>query len=262
MRPAERSRSSRTRWTAAERSSAPSLAQILRRCVPTVFSETDSSLAISGRGQVRRETSHHPEPGIGLRGRGGRSPGPGRRPPGGGIRRWQAPGMPRRSPGSSAPPCADRSPARCPRRTAWLPGRRGTWPARRRRPGDRAAWPATASLTRSPTGGGAGDLVAPSRRLPGGRAFSSKRPRARLRPACTRASSGKDVHGRVACGVAQAGRRADAADPDGLPRRTVTGARSSALQGDGKGWPEPAHARLFAGDRFCGAPVARITMIR
>ena len=36
------------RWTAAERSSAPSLAKILRRCVLTVFSEMDSSPAISG----------------------------------------------------------------------------------------------------------------------------------------------------------------------------------------------------------------------
>jgi hypothetical protein len=42
----------------------------------------------------------------------------------------------------------------------------------------------------------------------------------------------------------------------------VTGTRSSAIQGDGKGWPEPAHARLSAEDLFCGAPVARITMIR
>ena len=42
----------------------------------------------------------------------------------------------------------------------------------------------------------------------------------------------------------------------------VTGTRRSAIQGDGKGWPEPAHARLSAEDRFCGAAVARITMIR
>src|SRR6266545_5975843 len=45
--------------------------------------------------------------------------------------------------------------------------------ARQGRPGDRAAWPATASVTRSPPTGGAGDLAAPSRhasrRLPGGR---------------------------------------------------------------------------------------------
>jgi hypothetical protein len=26
-------------------------------------------------------------------------------------------------------------------------------------------------------------------------------------------------------------------------------------------WPEPAHSRLSVEDRFCGAPVARITMI-
>jgi hypothetical protein len=37
--------------------------------------------------------------------------------------------------------------------------------------------------------------------------------------------------------------------------------RNSAIEGDGTGWPAPAHARLPAGDRFCGAPVARITMI-
>jgi len=42
----------------------------------------------------------------------------------------------------------------------------------------------------------------------------------------------------------------------------VTGTRRSAIQGDGKGWPKPAHARLSAEDRFCGAAVARITMIR
>jgi short subunit dehydrogenase len=37
---------------------------------------------------------------------------------------------------------------------------------------------------------------------------------------------------------------------------------SSAIQGDGQGWPEPAQARLSADDRFCGAPVTRITRIR
>ena len=42
----------------------------------------------------------------------------------------------------------------------------------------------------------------------------------------------------------------------------VTGTRRSAIQGDGKGWPEPAHARLSVQDRFCGAAVARITVIR
>ncbi len=42
----------------------------------------------------------------------------------------------------------------------------------------------------------------------------------------------------------------------------VTGTRRSAIQGDGKGWPEPAHARLSAEHRSCGAAVARITMIR
>jgi hypothetical protein len=33
-------------------------------------------------------------------------------------------------------------------------------------------------------------------------------------------------------------------------------------QGDRKGWPEPAHSRLSVEDRFCGASVARITVIR
>jgi hypothetical protein len=42
----------------------------------------------------------------------------------------------------------------------------------------------------------------------------------------------------------------------------VTGMRISPIQGDGKGWPEPARARLSAEDRVCGAPVARITTIR
>jgi len=27
-------------------------------------------------------------------------------------------------------------------------------------------------------------------------------------------------------------------------------------------WPEPAHSRLFVEERVCGAPVARITVIR
>jgi hypothetical protein len=42
----------------------------------------------------------------------------------------------------------------------------------------------------------------------------------------------------------------------------VIGTRRSAIHGDGKGSPEPAHARLSAEDRFCGTAVARITMIR
>jgi hypothetical protein len=50
--------------------------------------------------------------------------------------------------------------------------------------------------------------------------------------------------------------------PEGLPRRAVTGTRSSTIQGDGKGWPKPAHSRLSVEDSFCGAPVARITVIR
>ena len=57
---------------------------------------------------------------------------------------------------------------------------------------------------------------------------------------------------------------------DGEPMRlnrtvcpgAVTGTRSSAIQGYGKDWPEPAHSRLSAEDRVCGAPVARITVIR
>ena len=39
-------------------------------------------------------------------------------------------------------------------------------------------------------------------------------------------------------------------------------ARSSAIQSDGKDWPEPAHSRLSVEGRFCGAPVTRITVIR
>ncbi len=42
----------------------------------------------------------------------------------------------------------------------------------------------------------------------------------------------------------------------------VTGTRSSAIQGDGKDWPEPAHSRLSVEDRFGGAPDHRITVIR
>jgi hypothetical protein len=57
---------------------------------------------------------------------------------------------------------------------------------------------------------------------------------------------------------------------DGEPMRltrtvcpgAVTDTRSSAIQGYGKGWPEPAHSRLSMVDRVCGAPVARITVIR
>jgi len=49
---------------------------------------------------------------------------------------------------------------------------------------------------------------------------------------------------------------------DGLPRRSVTGTRSSAIQGDGKGWPEPARSGVSVEDQFCGTPVARITVIR
>lgn len=72
---------------------------------------------------------------------------------------------------------------------------------------------------------------------------------------------GKGVHGRVAVAlhkhVGEPMRQTRTVCPG-----AVTGTRSSAIQGDGKGWSEPAHARLSAEDRFCGAPVARITMIR
>jgi len=40
------------------------------------------------------------------------------------------------------------------------------------------------------------------------------------------------------------------------------GTGRSAIQGDAKGSPEPAHARLSAEDRYSDAAVARITMIR
>ena len=72
---------------------------------------------------------------------------------------------------------------------------------------------------------------------------------------------GKGVHARVAAAlhkhVGEPMRQTLTVCPG-----AVTGTRSSAIQGDGKGWSEPAHARLSAEDRFCGAPVARITMIR
>ena len=42
----------------------------------------------------------------------------------------------------------------------------------------------------------------------------------------------------------------------------VTGTRSSAIGGDGKDWPEPAHSRLSVEDRFGGAPDHRVTVIR
>jgi hypothetical protein len=41
----------------------------------------------------------------------------------------------------------------------------------------------------------------------------------------------------------------------------VTGTPDSAIQGDGKGRPEPAHTRLPAEGRSCRAPVERITVI-
>jgi hypothetical protein len=47
-----------------------------------------------------------------------------------------------------------------------------------------------------------------------------------------------------------------------VSRRAVAGTRNSAIQGDGNSGPEPAYARLSVVDRFCGAPVARITVIR
>jgi len=86
-------------------------------------------------------------------------------------------------------------------------------------------------------------------------------PRARLRPARTTANSKDRAWPRC-------GRRctSTSASRCGRPGRSapgaVTGTRRSAIQGDGKGWPEPAHARPSAEDRFCGAAVARITMIR
>ena len=52
-----------------------------------------------------------------------------------------------------------------------------------------------------------------------------------------------------------------AADRHGLRRRDVTGTRS-AIQGDGKGWPDPAHPQQSVEDRFSGVPVGRITVIR
>jgi len=74
-------------------------------------------------------------------------------------------------------------------------------------------------------------------------------PRARLRPTRTTANSKRACIGRVAGGVAQARRRVDAADPDGLPRRCHWHA-SQRNPGRWQGWPKPAHARLSAEDRF------------
>jgi hypothetical protein len=42
----------------------------------------------------------------------------------------------------------------------------------------------------------------------------------------------------------------------------VTGTRNSAIQGDGKSGPESAYSLLSVVDRLCGAPVARVTVIR
>jgi hypothetical protein len=135
---------------------------------------------------------------------------------------------------------------------------REPWPAPQGRPGDRAAWPATASVTRSPPTGGAGDLAAPSRRasrrLPGGRPPRPGAP-GEVTPCAHHGQLGRGVHGRVAAALHE---------HVGEPMRhtwtvcpgAVTGTRSSAIQGDGKGRPEPAHARLSAEDRFCGAPLA------
>jgi hypothetical protein len=46
------------------------------------------------------------------------------------------------------------------------------------------------------------------------------------------------------------------------PNHYVEMVNSNAIQGDGKSGPQPAHSRLSMEDRFCGAPVARITRIR
>ena len=68
-------------------------------------------------------------------------------------------------------------------------------------------------------------------------AASSRRPRARLRPARPRANPGKGGHGRVAGGVAQARRRADAAGPKvcpGAPSLARVAARSRATAKAGR----------------------------
>ena len=46
---------------------------------------------------------------------------------------------------------------------------------------------------------------------------------------------------------------------DGMPTAQATA--GPPVRHDPR-WPESAHARLSAEDRFCGAPVARITVIR
>ena len=85
-------------------------------------------------------------------------------------------------------------------------------------------------------------------------------PRARLRPARTTASSKRACMAALRAAlhkhVGESIRQTRTVCPG-----AVTGTRRSAIQGDGKGWPEPAHARLSAEDRSCGAAVARITMI-
>ena len=104
--------------------------------------------------------------------------------------------------------------------------------------------------------------AAPPRRgtgQPGGCLVTA--PRARLRPARTTANSKRACMAALRAAlhkhVGESMRQTRTVCPG-----AVTGTRRSTIQGDGKGWPEPAHARLSAEDRFCGAAVARITMIR
>jgi hypothetical protein len=63
----------------------------------------------------------------------------------------------------------------------------------------------------------------------------------------------------VICGP---GELADLEQVRAEPSISVSATRSSAIQGDGKSGPQPAHSRLSVVDRVCGAPVARITRIR
>src|SRR5690348_16322527 len=92
--------------------------------------------------------------------------------------------------------------------------------------------------------------AASSRRLGRGYALRAPRPtrQERLWPRCGRRCTGTS------------------ASPCGRPGRVcpgaVIGTGRSAIPGDGKGPPEPAHARLSAEERYSGAAVARITMIR
>ena len=101
--------------------------------------------------------------------------------------------------------------------------------------------------------------VRPSRSCPRADDSRSRRTGRRLLVQVTGGSGRRALPGRVAALHKQDG------EPMRLtrtvcPARAVTGTRSA--NPDGKDWPEPAYSRLSVEDRFCGAPVARINVIR